>query len=80
MNEMFAKNPSGATFDIPGSLVDADFGAYYTWINLNRLAGAESATFLAWSEAHHQAVAIGPGCPRGTEAPNSTQLGQLLRT
>lgn len=78
MNEMFA-NPA-EKLDWEGSLVDADFGAYYTWINLNRLTGAANATFLAWSESHQQAVAIGPGLPRGTEAPQSITMDKLLRT
>lgn len=78
MNEMFA-NPA-EKLDWEGSLVDADFGAYYTWINLNRLTGAENATFLAWSESHQQAVAIGPGLPRGTEAPQSITMDKLLKT
>jgi hypothetical protein len=76
MNEMFAG--AAKEMDFAGSLVDADFGAYYTWINLNRLAGADSASFIAWSQAHNQAVAIGPGLPRGTVAPNAVTITQLL--
>lgn len=77
MNEMFAT--PAAEMDMEGSLVDGDFGAYYTWINLNRLAGAQSSMFIAWSEGHQQAVAIGPGLPRGTEAPDTITLAALLR-
>jgi hypothetical protein len=76
MNEMFAG--AAKEMDFAGSLVDADFGTYYTWINLNRLAGADSASFIAWSQAHKQAVAIGPGLPRGTVAPNAVTITQLL--
>jgi hypothetical protein len=76
MNEMFAH--SAAEMDDAGSLVDADFGAYYTWINLNRLAGAESAAFLAWSESHRQAIAIGPGLPHGTRAADPITMEKLL--
>lgn len=78
MNEMFTSPET--TMDWEGSLVDADFGAYYTWINLNRLAGAQDATFLAWSESHQQAVAIGPGLPRGTEAPQPVTMDRLVNT
>jgi hypothetical protein len=80
MNEMFS-----STSDIPshpdpaGSLIDADNGAFYTWINLNRLPGAASSSFLAWSEAHQQAVAIGPGFPRGTESATSVSIEKILR-
>jgi hypothetical protein len=64
--------------DCAGSLVDADFGAYSTWINLSRLEGSETASFIAWSETYRQAIAIGPYFARGTEAPNSIALGRLL--
>lgn len=80
MNEMFAAPADGADLDCAGSLVDADFGAYYTWINLSRLEGSDTASFIAWSETYRQAVAIGPSLARGTEAPNPIALGQLLRT
>lgn len=78
MNELFSSRSSEAVPDFAGSLVDADFGAYYTWINLNRLADSEEASFVAWSEAYGQAVAIGPSCPRGTEAANPVRLGDLI--
>jgi len=79
MNEMFSQGASEPAPDFAGSLVDADFAAFYTWINLTRLTNHESARFIAWSEAHGQAIAIGPDCPRGTEAPNRTALAQLLQ-
>lgn len=80
MNEMFTEASSSYAHPDPaGSLIDADLGAYYTWINLNRLSGSESATFLAWSEAHHQAVAIGPGLPRGTESQEPISMAKLLQ-
>ena len=39
-------------------------GAYYTWLNQQRLSGASQAAFLAWFEDHEEAVAIGPGFER----------------
>ena len=78
MNEMFTPNSAEPAPDFAGSLVDADFAAYYTWIDLNRLENPQSPTFVAWSVAHSQAVVIGPGRPRGTEALNRTSLAQLL--
>jgi hypothetical protein len=77
MNEMFS-SAGHALPDPAGSLVDADLGAYYTWINLGRLSGADSASFLAWSEAHQQAVAIGPGFPRGTQSTEPISLTKIL--
>jgi hypothetical protein len=79
MNEMFLLATSETAPDFAGSLVDADFAAFYTWINLSRLTNPEPARFIAWSEAHRQAIAIGPDCPRGTEAPNHTALVELLQ-
>ena len=78
MNEMFAGPADAVEVDCAGSLVDADFGAYSTWINLSRLEGSETASFIAWSETYRQAIAIGPYFARGTEAPNSIALGRLL--
>ncbi len=80
MNEMFWLATSESAPDFAGSLVDADFAAFYTWINLTRLTNPEPARFIAWSEAHGQAIAIGPDCPRGTEAPNRTPLALLLQS
>lgn len=79
MNEMFSPGASEPAPDFAGSLVDADFAAFYSWINLTRLGNLEPARFVAWSQAHGQAIAIGPGCPRGTEAPNRTALMHLLQ-
>jgi hypothetical protein len=79
MNEMFTDSSQPVEIDNAGSLVDADLATYYTWINLNRLEGSETSTFLAWSQAHRQAVAIGPGLPRGTEAPEATRMEGLLQ-
>jgi hypothetical protein len=73
MNELLKRDPLTQQTDPEGSLVDADMGAYYTWINQARLAGANQARFLAWFEGHGLAVAIAPTLPRGTtsNAPNS---------
>ena len=79
LNEMFSKSPSQIGFDPAGSLVDADFGAYTSWINLSRIANSDQARFFAWSQAHGQAIAIGPDFPRGTEAPDQIGVAQLLR-
>lgn len=76
MNEMFAGTAN--EMDFAGSLIDGDFGAYYAWINMNRLAGAKAASFVAWSQYHQQAIAIGSGLPRGTEAPDPITMERLL--
>ena len=78
MNELISGKPSNATLDPQGSLVDADMGAYLTWLNLQRLAGAEQSSFLVWFEDHGEALAIAPSLPRGTESSSPINLGGLL--
>ena len=61
MNELLSEAQRRPELDPQGSLIDADMGAYYTWLNLQRLSGASQAAFLAWFEDHDEAVAIGAG-------------------
>jgi hypothetical protein len=78
MNEMLSASHEVADLDPIGSLVDADMGAYYNWLNLQRLTGAEQSIFVVWFEGHSEAVALGPSMPRGTESTASIGLDQLL--
>jgi hypothetical protein len=64
--------------DPEGSLVDADMGAYYTWINLQRLSEAEKSSFLVWFENHGEALAIAPGLQRGRESNEPLSMPALL--
>lgn len=59
--------------DPQASLVDADMGAYYIWIDQQRLSEANRSGFLAWFEAHNQAVVIGPNWKAG--ATDSSRVG-----
>jgi hypothetical protein len=78
MNELLSGLRPNADLDPAGSLVDADMGSYYTYLNQQRLAGAEKSSFLVWFEGHNEAVAIGPAMPRGTQSSSPTDLKQLL--
>lgn len=78
MNELLSAAPARTEFDFVGSLVDADMGAYYNWLNQQRLTGAEHSSFLVWFEGHDQALAIGPTMPRGTESTAPANLEQVL--
>jgi hypothetical protein len=78
MNELLSASAEQAELDPTGSLLDADMGAYYNWLNQQRLSGAETSSFLAWFEGHSTAILIGPGVPRGTESNSSGNLKQLL--
>ncbi|MFZ0955185.1 MAG: hypothetical protein WAN60_02500 [Candidatus Sulfotelmatobacter sp.] len=78
MNELLSAVAARPELDFVGSLIDADFGAYYNWLNQQRLPGAEQSSFLVWFEGHSQALAIGPSMPRGTESTSVADLEQLL--
>jgi hypothetical protein len=65
--------------DPAGSLVDADMGAYYTWMNLQRLSGASQSSFVAWFEGHSEALAIAPSFQPGTESHDNVNLAEILR-
>jgi hypothetical protein len=80
MDELLSNAHPGAApeTDPEGSLIDADMGGYYTWINQQRLSGANESAFLIWFEDHKEAVAIGPSMPRGTSSSSSMDLGQIL--
>jgi hypothetical protein len=78
MNEMISGSQNPPELDPVGSLVDADFGAYYNWLNQQRLTGAEQSSFLAWFEGHNEAVAVGPAWPRGTQSNAPAKLTHLL--
>ena len=78
MNELLYGKRDSIEYDFVGSLVDADFGAYYNWLNQQRLTGAERSSFLVWFEGHNQAVAIGPGLARGTSSTSASDLRQVL--
>src|SRR6185437_13946437 len=77
MNELLSANNDQIEFDPMGSLVDADMGAYYNWLNQQRLPGAEQSSFLVWFEDHGEALAIGPSMPRGTESASTADLAQV---
>jgi hypothetical protein len=78
MNEMLSGTDGRAELDPLGSLIDADIGSYYNWLNQQRLPGAEQSSFLVWFEKHSDAVAIGPSMPRGTESTTGADLQTLL--
>jgi hypothetical protein len=64
--------------DPDGSLVDAEMGAYYTWINQQRLPNAEQGRFVVWYEDHQQAVAIAPSLKGGSEQTRPIRIADLV--
>lgn len=77
MNELLAERQRAPELDPQGSLVDADMGAYYTWLNQQRLSGDDNSTFLAWFEGHGEAVAIGPKFERAKTSDAPIELAEL---
>jgi hypothetical protein len=78
MNELLSPRLEPVQLDPMGSLLDADMGSYYNWINQQRLPGADRSLFLVWFENHKEAVAVSPSLPRGTVSTTSTTLPQIL--
>jgi hypothetical protein len=78
MNELLSGKKQNIVLDAQGSLIDADMGAFYTRLNLQRLSGGERSSFLAWFEDHSEAVAIAPTLPRNTESTSTVDMKDLL--
>jgi hypothetical protein len=78
MNELLSGSEIDAAVDLPGSVVDGDMGAYYTWLNQQRLPGAEQSGFIVWFEGHNQAVVIGPKIPPGSVSNDVANLSELV--
>ncbi|MGA8528241.1 MAG: hypothetical protein WB622_00905 [Acidobacteriaceae bacterium] len=77
-NEMLrATEP--ASLDPAGSLRDAEMGAYYTWIDMNRITTTGKTSFVAWLEGTSRAVIIGNSAPAGTESNSPLNLEQALK-
>lgn len=76
MNDMLGGD--AAQDDALGSCVDADMGAYYTWVNQQRLSGASAAGFLAISQTRRNAIAIGPTIAKNVVSPNPITFASLL--
>ena len=78
MNELLGESQRRPELDPEGSLRDADMAAYYTWLNLQRLSGAEKASYVVWFENHGQAVAVGPGRQAGVVSAGKVELADLI--
>jgi len=77
MHELLSSNNNYLDLDYAGSLIDADMGSYYHWLNQQRLPGSDQSSFLVWFEVRGQALAISPTLPRGAESNSTMDLGEL---
>jgi hypothetical protein len=78
MNELLSAKFNQPEMDAMGSLIDGEMGAYYNWLNQQRLPGSEKSCFIAWFENHQSALAIGPSIPRQTESESEGDMEKLL--
>jgi hypothetical protein len=78
MNELLAEAQRRPELDPQGSLIDADMGAYYTWLNQQRLSGAEKASFLVWFEDQQEAIALGPKFERNKSSDAPIELQDIV--
>lgn len=77
-NAMVADAYAANDLDPDGSLVDADMGAYYAYLELKRLPGAEHDRFLVWFEGHSQAFVAAPDIPSGREDNSQISMTELI--
>lgn len=78
MNAMFTEKGPPA-LDPQGSLLDADIGTFYNWIEMNRITAPGKLTFIAWAENQPFAVVIGPAAPAGAVTSTPMTLAQALK-
>jgi hypothetical protein len=78
MNGAMIGERTPAVLDAEGALIDADMGAYYTWLNQMRLPDADRSSFLVWFENHTEALAISPSIARGVESDRAVDMNGLL--
>jgi len=79
MDELLQTKQTLPVLDPAGSLLDGDMGAFYTWINLQRLPGGAESRFLACYEDGHEALVVAPGIPKGATSDSKCSLRDLLQ-
>jgi len=58
---------------------DAEMGAYYNWIEMNRIIALGKLTFAVWVEYHPFAVIISPNAPSQTVCSTPLTLQETLK-
>jgi hypothetical protein len=79
MDELMSTRQETPVISPEGSLLDGDMGAFYTWINLQRLPGGAESRFLACYEGGHEALVVAPGIPKDTTSDSKCSLKDLLQ-
>lgn len=79
MSELLSGAKHTPAVDAQGSLVDADMGAYYIWLDQQRLSGAMNSRFLVWFENGNEAMGIAPGLKPATVNTSVLDVASLLQ-
>lgn len=79
MNDLVLASATEEQLDPHGSMIDADMGTYYTWLNLTRLSGAERCRFVAYHEGGREAIAIAPAVSANTLSTQACTLQHILQ-
>jgi hypothetical protein len=79
MSELLSGESTKPELDPMGSLIDADMGAFYMWLDEQRLPGAKQSSFLVWFEDHNQALVVSPSLPANTTSDQSVDMQWLLK-
>lgn len=77
MNTMFA-DQTPPTLDPQGSLLDAEMGAYYHWIEMGRITAPGKLTVVAWAEDQPLAVIVSPNAPAGVTSSTPMTLAKAV--
>jgi hypothetical protein len=78
LDEMLVDGGETLPKDPEGSLVDANMGAYYIWLNQRRLVDSDKASFLVWFEDHNEALIVSPKISAGTVSREPVTLDRML--
>ena len=69
----------GTELDPEGSLRDAEMGAYYNWLEMQRISVRGGHTFVAWLEGTADGVLLGASAPAGSLCTTPCSLKQALQ-
>jgi hypothetical protein len=79
LNDLAAGKQSESDLDHAGSLVDSDMAAYYTWLELRKLPGAETAVFLAWFPGREEAFVSSPSVPSNVASGSPIAISGVVQ-
>jgi hypothetical protein len=67
------------SLDPEGALRDAEMGAYYNFLEMDRITMPGKGVFLVWIEGTSAAILIASGTPAGTRSETPISLKSALQ-